>query len=107
MPVGIQIPQFTGDATREVRVDQLYGSKWTLLVTGDPDGGELTIEGGTKTVQEAVRVTNYSNPTVHTALAMTVVGVYIFDAVCEQLDFILTGSGSPALDLTLFPEARF
>lgn len=104
---GISIGNFSGTGgTLDVDVSGLYGSKWGLFLTGDDGGGTFAVEGGNGTIYEAVKLTNITNASNHTAYVYVLPGLYTFKALCSHLRFILSGAAAADLDATLFPEAR-
>ena len=107
---GIAVGAFADNGTISLNIAGFSGTRWGLLCELDFDSGSLTLEGGDTNGTERVRVYDYPQaaaPGVFVVIpAITAVGLYMFEAMCEQLDFVLAGSTTPTLSLTLFPQAR-
>lgn len=105
MPKGIIVGTLTGNGSLFVNVQPLFATRFTLIVSGTVNGS-LVVKGGTATVREDVMVTSPSAGQTHNNFPIGLVGAYTFEAICEELEFALTGSTSPDMDLVLYPEAR-
>jgi hypothetical protein len=104
---GITVGTFAANGSLVLPIHALWGTRFTLLVTGTAGVfGAIALKGGTSAVREVIYVTNPAAGSTHTALAIDAVGAYTFDVCCESMEFVLSGSTTPDLDLVLFPEAR-
>lgn len=107
MSLGTVVGNFAGNGALVVSVEEYFAGKYSLLVTGTAGVfGTLTVKGGTGAAREVVKVTDPTNGASHSDLVIGAVGAYVFEVQCDSLEFVLAGSTTPDLDLTLFPESR-
>jgi len=95
------------DGSLTLQVDHMSASQFSLILDGDPDSGTVAFTGSADGVNfYPIMLTNPFDASVHNAIEATLVGHYTFNALCAFLRFTLSGSGSPDLTMTLFPEPR-
>lgn len=98
--------RLTANGTRTIDLQGKFGWRFGLLVTGNDGGGSLAITAGDSIAQETPQIQDPIDGTFAGIAPITGVGLFMFEALCERLDFVLTGSTTPTLDLTLFMDPR-
>jgi hypothetical protein len=107
MSRGIPVGNFAANGSLLLSLEGMWGTKFTILITGTAGVfGAIVIEGGTSSNREEIQVTNPAAGSTHSQLAIGGYGAYTFDACCDMLEFVLSGSTTPDIDLVLFPELR-
>lgn len=106
MPKGVSVGNLSADGSLYCNVEGLSADLYSLLLTGGFGGGDLAIKGGDGTVFEAVRISDPSAGVLHSNIEMSAAGLYTFRALCARLEFELSGSAGPDLDITIFPAPR-
>lgn len=107
MSRGVLLGTLSADGSLSLDVAAYHGSLWSLFIGGTTFGtGTLAFEGGDGTDFEPIMLTDDADAS-HVALeAVTTLGLYTFEAMCEVLRFTLAGATTPNLVLTMYPEQK-
>lgn len=105
MPKGISIGTFSDNGNLDYDLGGAAADRFGLLLTGDFGTGALSVFGGDGTNFAALQILDPYDGN-HTALSMTVAGLYFYKALCLELRFTLGGATNPALDVVLFLAPR-
>ena len=105
MSKGISLGNLAADGSLTINVSGFSSTRFGLHSSGDDGGGILAIKGGDGTNNQVLFITDPADAS-HSGIIMTAPGLIVFDALCEQLEFVLGVSTNPDLDLVLFPQPR-
>jgi len=106
MSKGISLGNLAANGALGISIQEYAATRFSIYLGGTSIGaGDLAVEGGVAGDLQPVMITDPTNG-AHSAIILSVLGLYTFDACCAYLNFDLTGSTNPDLDLTLFPEPR-
>jgi hypothetical protein len=106
MSKGILLGTLSANGALGLDIQSFSATRFSIFLGGTSmGGGDLAVEGGVVGDLQPVMITDPTDGS-HAAIILSVLGLYTFDACCEYLNFDLTGSITPDLDLTLFPEPR-
>ncbi len=108
MSKGYLLGTLSANGSLGLDVEGFYAPLWSLFIDGGTyGGGAIAFEGGDGSSYTPIMITNPANAGTHSALiASTQLGLHTFNAICARLRFTLSGSTSPNLTLTLFPQLR-
>jgi hypothetical protein len=111
MSKAVEIGTLSANGSLDIDVSQYHGRRWTLMISGSTWGTGspvLTIHGGDGSTFVPINKTTAGG--THAALSIAqsdTNGLYVFEADCTALRFTLAGAtGSPVIDLALFPSSR-
>jgi hypothetical protein len=103
---GIVLGELTANGTLSLDATSIFGGRYGVLLTGSIGAGNVTVKGGDGTNQEVVQVIDPTDGSGSPIATWTTVGLFLIDALCRKLDFVLAGSTTPTLTIVVFPEGR-